>query len=739
MPPGVFGRFVRATGLGLSMFAVATAVTEAAPAAGTVITNTATLSYADMHGQAFTVQSNTLSVSIAAVSAVVVSPKETAVDPASEGYPAGSPITRTFTITNAGNVADAYTLTSVSTVGGAIASIVAVTGSGPVAITPNATVTPTLLPGQSIQLQLGLTTAGVAAGTAFPIAIGVRSTNAAAANGLVSDTGRVWALAQANASLAGITGPGATITKLVDHVRSHAAQLGETVTYEIAFKNFGGSPATNVALVDNVPAGIRALPATTTLNGTSAAAAATLNGQTLTVKIGTLAAGAVASVDFDAQVQAGSVAGATFVNVATLQADGIAPIGTTPASVLVGLANIVFDGYAGGASGIGGAVLTLRDFATKARVPLPPTGTESSGLSRTPLDTLVGVPPGGLAPNTANANPFVTAPGGAYSFVFDPSQLGTATSPAVYELDITAPGFRDRRIRLTITPDVTGTLYNVTQQLLDDQDLAVAGSFSLTRSAVSLADVFGLLGNFPMFAPHPLAVSKTVDREVASGGDRLMYTVQVGTSGGAFGSATVVDTLPAGVAYAPGTARVDNRPVEPVRSGRTLSWTLASLASQHTLTYACVVLPYAANGATLVNVVDVSALSANGTTVGGSATADTRVVAGAFGDRIVLTGRVFVDLGRTGRFREGDRGVGSVRVYLEDGESVTTDQEGRFTFPSVHPGQHVLRIDPTTLPPAVRAYDDRRYDSAKSLTRLVHGLYDSGLMQDVNFALEPAT
>jgi hypothetical protein len=38
----------------------------------------------------------------------------------------------------------------------------------------------------------------------------------------------------------------------------------------------------------------------------------------------------------------------------------------------------------------------------------------------------------------------------------------------------------------------------------------------------------------------------------------------------------------------------------------------------------------------------------------------------------------------------------------------------------------------------VRPYRDRRIDSERSTQRLVHGLFDSGLMQDVNFALEPA-
>jgi uncharacterized repeat protein (TIGR01451 family) len=281
-------------------------------------------------------------------------------------------------------------------------------------------------------------------------------------------------------------------------------------------------------------------------------------------------------------------------------------------------------------------------------------------------------------------------------------------------------------------------LYGATLVALDEQQLARAGGFELVTNNVSLSEVFGLLGNQPMFTSHPLTVSKTVDRDVASGGDRLVYTVAVGSQGAQLGATRVVDTLPAGVVYAPGTARVDGVAVEPQRDGRILTWTFPALVAPHTITYACVVMPFTAEGSTLVNVVDVDTLSNGGLRVHGSATADTRVVAGALGNRIVVTGRVFVDTARTGRFRDGDKGVPGVRVFLEDGESVTTDRYGRFTFPAVHPGQHVLRVDTTTLPAGVRAYNDRRYDSPRSLQRLLHGIYDAGLMHDVNFALEPA-
>jgi uncharacterized repeat protein (TIGR01451 family) len=734
MPLGVVARLGRTMGLAASLFALATAAGEATPA-GTVITNTVTATYNDPGGHGYGTQSNPVTATIAQVGAIAVTPKELAVDPAAEGYPLGTPITRVFTITNAGNAPDAYTIVAAATGAGTITSVGFLTSAGVVPVTVGTTTSPTIPAGGSIRVQLVIATAGTAVGTTFPVTVTARSTNATSANGLVSDQGREWAISQAIASIAGPTGPTTRVTKLVNHVRTHPGAAGETVHYEISFKNYGGSPATNVVLVDNVPPGLTALLPTVSLNGVNAASGATLSGQVLSVKIGTLAAGATDVVTFDATVLTGNIAGASFVNVATLQADGIAQVVTTPASVLIGIANIAYDGYAGANSPVGGAVLTLLDPVTKRPIALPHV-LDGSALSRSPQQQLIGVPAAGLPPNNANVNGFTTGADGAYSFVFEQSQLGTTSQPAVYDLVIAAPGYRNRNIEVTISPDPSGMLYNAQLRELDQQMLAVPGGFALTANSVSLSNVFGLLGNLPLFAPHPVAVTKTVDRDVASGGDKLVYTVQVGSGGPALGATKVVDTLPAGVVYAPGTSRVDNVPVEPVRAGRTLTWTFANLTASHTITYACVVMPNATENASLVNVVDVDAL-AGATHVGASATAETRVVPGALGDRIVITGRVFADARRTGHFREGDSGVAGVRIYLEDGSSVQTDKYGRFTFPSVHPGQHVLRVDPTTLPLTVRAYDDRRYDSSRSLVRLVHGVFDAGLMQDVNFALEP--
>jgi uncharacterized repeat protein (TIGR01451 family) len=719
----VIARVTRTIALIVSFVAVAAASGEGASSAGTQVTNTITATYADSTGSAYVAQSNTVVVTVNQVGAIVVSPKETAVNPATESYPVGTAITRTFQILNAGNAPDAYTITSVAAGAGSLSAIAFVTPSGttpvPLGSLMPQTVSPTVAPGATIAVVVTLATTGIPVNAPFSIALAARSTNTATANGVVSDSGRVWAVASPGAALSGIAGPASTIEKLVNAEPSTAAGVGQVVTYSIGFENYGGMPATNAVITDSVPAGIVPIASTVALNGTNLGSAATVSGQQLSVKVGTVPVGVPETITFNATVMTVPV-GSTFINTASLSADGIAPTGTAPASVFVGSANAVFDGYAGSSSRIAGATVTVRDPTSGSVLSLPQAAAAT------------------IPPNATNANPYVTGADGTYSFVFSSQELGTAAQPAHYEIDISATGYRARRIAVSLTPDSNDYLYTATLQALDGQMLATAGGFSLTASNVTLSGVFGLLGNIPMFALHPLNVTKTVDRDIASGGDRLLYTVQFGGTGVSFGATRIVDTLPPGVLYAPGTARIDGAPLAPVQTGRVLTWTLPSTTQQHTLTYAAVIMPDVTEGTILINEVVVTAATSAGGTASGSATADTAVIAGALGNRIVITGRVYADAAGSGRFAPGDVGLPNVRVYLENGEYVVTDPNGRFTFPAVHPGEHVLRVDASTLPATVHPYDDRRYDSERSLERLLHGIFDAGLMQDVNFAVEPA-
>ena len=64
------------------------------------------------------------------------------------------------------------------------------------------------------------------------------------------------------------------------------------------------------------------------------------------------------------------------------------------------------------------------------------------------------------------------------------------------------------------------------------------------------------------------------------------YAITVAAPAGvAVGETTIVDQLPAFEAFAPGTARINGRPQEPVVSGRTLTWTVPSLGAGLVITY----------------------------------------------------------------------------------------------------------------------------------------------------------
>lgn len=687
-----------------------------ASSGGTLIANAASASYEDAPGHSVTITSNTVQTTVAAVGALAVSPKEDRANPATESYAAGSPVVRTFTITNASNIPDAYTIAGVTTGAGSVTSVAFLDASGaPLPASIGSTVSPTIAPGGSLRVVVTIATAGVAVGTTFPIALSARTTVATTVNGLQSDTGRVWAVSATPPAIGGPGGVNVPISKLVDEARSEQSQPGAAITYQIRFQNYGAAAALNAVLTDTVPLGIHADPASVRLNG--APAGATLSGQTLRVPVGTLAPGVPMTVTIAATVDPANVLGATYVNVASISADNLPAQSTTPASVLIGKSDIVFDGLSSGGKPVGGATVSLVDPVTLKPIPLPAAG-----------DTI----------NPRNADPFVTGPDGVYAFTIPTPAAGTTLA---FDILIHAPGYLDRKIKVLITPDASGVLYTVQLTSLDGQPLARAGSFTLTDQSVKLTDVFSLLGNLPLFSNKPIAVTKTADRGTATPGDRVTYTVGFSsTVPTTLGTTTVVDTLPAGLAYARGTAAVDGSPAEPVVDGRVLRWQFDALApgTAHTIVYACVVLPGVAAGTNLVNGVTVSG-SIPGTLVGssGAATASVLVRGGLFSDRAVITGRVFADVMNTGHFREGDRGVAGARIYLENGESVSTDAEGRFSFPGVRPGMHILRLDETSLPRDVHVAADRRIDSPRSPVRLLHGILDEGLLQDVQFALEP--
>jgi hypothetical protein len=64
-----------------------------------------------------------------------------------------------------------------------------------------------------------------------------------------------------------------------------------------------------------------------------------------------------------------------------------------------------------------------------------------------------------------------------------------------------------------------------------------------------------------------------------------------------------------------------------------------------------------------------------------------------------IEGRIINDANGNGKFDPDEKGIPDVLVLLEPGgNNAYTDEDGKFTFENVIPGEYTLKLDPATLP-----------------------------------------
>jgi uncharacterized repeat protein (TIGR01451 family) len=474
---------------------------------------------------------------------------------------------------------------------------------------------------------------------------------------------------------------------------------GQTVAYTIVVSNGGTQAETNAHITDTLT-NATLVPGSVTVNGTAAPDAVVTSGQTF----GTLAIGASTTIKYSAVVNTSVATGAQVTNVAIAGGDQPCANGTcsgfSPANVVappVLTTTKVIDGLQNKPVVPGQTVtygITVANSGTVPAVNAVITDDVPAGVT--------------VVPNTVTLN------GAAYAGATLSGQVLTVPIPL-----LAAGASSVVTFQATVGPSA-GNASNVASVM----------ALGLARAAESNPAVANLV-------PATIAVTKAASATTVSTGDRVDYKIVVSSPNGVpFGTTTVVDTLPDYELYAAGTARVAGVAQEPVVAGHVLTWTLPSLTTPVTITYSVAIGVGAPPNGTLTNTVAATAVAPGGGGAGhGSASASVLVVGSTLGSCSPITGRVYFDANGTGRFADPDVGLPNVHVFLDDGESVTTDPYGRYDFPCVHPGMHALRLDTTTLPSGVVPFDDRNIDSEKSTRRLVHHIYDTTIIEDINFAL----
>ena len=236
------------------------------------------------------------------------------------------------------------------------------------------------------------------------------------------------------------------------------------------------------------------------------------------------------------------------------------------------------------------------------------------------------------------------------------------------------------------------------------------GNSSILNTASILSDALGTPlpsnGTLTPVDANAIRISKLAGSAVAEAGDIVSYTVQVENLGAApLSHLTVFDRLPRGFRYLKGTSLIDGMHLaEPTGAGAEVSWDVGTLevGAVRVLGYACTVSAEAPVG-TSVNWAQASGSTpAGGSSVSLKASASVKVRPSILGDKAIILGRIFEDRNGNGLPDPGEPGVPGVRIYLEDGSFVISDREGQYSFTGVSAGNHVLKIDRSTLAPRYR-------------------------------------
>src|SRR6266704_1512444 len=651
------GRYVRrghpaAGGAAAFLFAVGLLAAPALEAqgtqAGTQFSNWATLTFTSA-GTGYAVASDTVAILVGQVAGVSLQPPRV-----NSGAP-GTAVVFAHTLTNTGNGPDSFPVAAVSARGWPVTLYRDWNGDG------------LLDAGDSLltgPVPLGY---GAAASLIAQVAI------PAGASPGVSDTVTVTATSRFNPAVNSsvqdrldVSASGAVTIGLTKQVDRLTAVAADVLTYTLAYTASGSGTDSSVTLADTIPAGASYVAGSMRWNGTpltdatgdDAGSFVAAGNGVVVVTVGAVAGGTGGTVTFQARVDSGPARTVTNSGAATYVWSGTPSTAYSNAvqtSVLVPALTLTKALVSPTQAQIGQQVVYTLRYGDAA------SGAPVSNVVLT--DTL----PAGL--NYVSATPA-------------PSTVGPVLSWAIGAL---APG--DSGV-VNLVLQVSNTVRDTVWA----RNVAALTGTNATPQSASATQV-ALIG------PPTAAVGLdlTADALEVGIGDVIPYTEVVRNPGIVPISAIRIDnTLPAGGSYARGTAIGSDSVL--VAGGHLILVTTASLAPGATRTLHYAVALASASG-TMVEVRAIASARAGALQpVSPQAVAWVQVRRAWPMETRAAIGKVWIDRDGTGVQRPSEGGLAGIDIWTEDGQVVTTDSTGKFSFANLRPGRHAFRLDPRTLP-----------------------------------------
>jgi uncharacterized repeat protein (TIGR01451 family) len=232
-----------------------------------------------------------------------------------------------------------------------------------------------------------------------------------------------------------------------------------------------------------------------------------------------------------------------------------------------------------------------------------------------------------------------------------------------------------------------------------------------------------------------LKITKSANKESAVVGDVITYQIEVkNTIPQSVRFIKMNDQIPRHFKYVKGTTLINGQKAADPTGNRTLIFDLGTIAgladtngngvadageAGHLLLSYQLIIGAGASPGDYLN----QAQAFDFAPVSNEAEEKVKVAFDPIFDLGTIIGKVFFDENKNGGQDLNEAGIAGVMVALDDGTYVITDDNGLFHFPGVAPGERLIKINKSTLPPGTTITTDEA--RIISVTR--------GLMSKVNF------
>ncbi|MDE0491579.1 hypothetical protein NK638_08580 [Psychrobacter sp. A3] len=244
-----------------------------------------------------------------------------------------------------------------------------------------------------------------------------------------------------------------------------------------------------------------------------------------------------------------------------------------------------------------------------------------------------------------------------------------------------------------------------------------------------------------------LVVTKESEVKSAELGDYVSYTINITNNGNATAyDVQLKDALPRGFAYVDSSVRVSPTTDIDINQAQTTEFkadgkyqvlNLGNMANGESkkITYRVLVGASSLGGDGINRAIAVANNEQGQSLVSREAQWKIDVERGVMNTDGIIIGKVYHDINRDGiqQKEDGELGVAGVRIYMENGNFIVTDPEGKYNFYGVSAKTHVLKVDTTTIPRETELVTQSNRNAGDAGSRFVDLKY--GELHRADFAI----